>query len=289
VDRTVDRDPEGAFERLHAARAGALEALVIADTRGVAGGARARRLFDGLVGGPVDARDVAAGRRRWLVSIGLLARAGRRHRITPLGRQVLGAHAAEVYEIRKRIEDLFEDEREADADRAFVMEAILEVEEAPGPRLRAGVGGARVEGPLDLPAGLVRAYSAGLELPEGVIERAAAALSAGKHLILAGPPGTGDPVPSDPCEEVPGLTTANRRSEGLAPGAWGRSSAPARKAIESTTSVLDTGRMRKSCSRRNSWKMARWAAGRASTCGRSAVRYASTISTVTACSGSAVL
>ena len=69
------------------------------------------------------------------------------------------------------------------------MEAIPEAEEAPC--LRAGVGGARVEGPLELPAGLVRARAAGLELPEGVIERAAAALSAGKHLILAGPPGTG--------------------------------------------------------------------------------------------------
>lgn len=164
---------------LHGSYPGLLELLVIADTRGVAGGARARRLLAGIAPG---ARYATA--RRWLVARGLLARAGGGDRPTPLGRQVLGAEAAEVAEIRKRIEDLFEADREADLAWAEMMEARIEAE-------AGALDPPRWDAPLDLPADLVRAHASALTLPGGLVEQIAAAISAGKHLLLAGPPGTG--------------------------------------------------------------------------------------------------
>lgn len=44
---------------------------------------------------------------------------------------------------------------------------------------------------LDLTADMLRAHLGGLEFPDTLLARVAAALSSGKHLLLAGPPGTG--------------------------------------------------------------------------------------------------
>src|SRR5262249_53347771 len=107
------------------------------------------------------------------------------HRITPLGRQALGAHAAEVVEIRKRIEDLLEEEREADLDRADILEALLGDDLPPS---LPGIHNCQSRG---LTVEAVRAHAAALSLPDGVIERAVAALTSDKHLLLVGPPGTG--------------------------------------------------------------------------------------------------
>jgi 5-methylcytosine-specific restriction enzyme B len=183
-------DAERLFAALHAEHHGLVEILVLADTRDLGGPAR-MRLVAGLAG--VGPRGAVARRRR-LVDLGLLTRASGAHQLTPLGRQTLGAHGAEVRQIRQRIEDLLEEEREADVARADVLEALLDDEAVEAARAAPAAPPARVHAvhaPVALSAESIRAHAAPLELPAGVIERAAAALSSGKHLLLVGPPGTG--------------------------------------------------------------------------------------------------
>jgi hypothetical protein len=187
----ADPDPERLFERLHATYLGLLETLVLADTWGLGGPAARRRLFDALVKrgvarGP-HAPVAAASRRRWLRSLGLLEPTGSEPALTPLGRQVLGAHGAEVTEIRKRIEDLLEDEREADLAVAEAMEDLHDDEGAPLPSRPTPLAKDRV----DLTAASLRPHLAHLDVPDSLLERIGAALSSGKHLLLVGPPGTG--------------------------------------------------------------------------------------------------
>jgi 5-methylcytosine-specific restriction protein B len=208
----ADPDPEHLFERLHATYLGLLETLVLADTWGLDGPSARRRLFDALLGRGVEraprAPVVAASRRRWLRSLGLLEPTGAAPALTPLGRQVLGAHGAEVTEIRKRIEDLLEDERDADLAVAEAMEDLHDDDEVvttgtPPPNPRLGAGASPPTGPsplpppprsgerIDLTAASLRPHLAHLDLPDSLIERIGAALSSGKHLLLVGPPGTG--------------------------------------------------------------------------------------------------
>lgn len=188
----ADPDPERLFERLAATWAGLLEALVLADTRGIEGAA-SQRLLPRLLGRRWSTPAQLVFRRNWLISLGLLERRGDRSALTPLGSQVLGGRAAEVAEIRKRIEDLLEEDAEADLARA---EALEEDPDEPAP-ISAVIAREPDEPPawssdrLELGAGLVRPYTGSLELPEALLARAAAALSAGKHLLLVGAPGTG--------------------------------------------------------------------------------------------------
>lgn len=209
-------DPAALFEQLHASYLGLLEALTLADVPGLQDGARAGRLLAALIRRPWQGRSQPELRKNWLRSLGLLVprdSAGRADAVTPLGVRVMDAHADEVAEIRKRVEDLLAEERLADVERAEALawpagaedaagaEAPVEGAEAPAPvedaapgraeEARAGMpprwGAAR----LELDADLLRPELRGLELPARLIERLCAALSSGKHLLLTGPPGTG--------------------------------------------------------------------------------------------------
>jgi 5-methylcytosine-specific restriction enzyme B len=185
-------DPELLFSRLHARFEGLLEMLVITDTRDVAG--REQGLLEGLIGRHWRTAEPVASRRGWLRSLGLvvsLAGAGG-DAITLLGRQVLGTHAAEAREIHKRIEDLLEEERAADLAFADAFEdaadeALADLVRDGGPRIESPAPGR----PLELDVAAVRPHLGALELPDALIARACAAIVAGKHLLLVGPPGTG--------------------------------------------------------------------------------------------------
>jgi 5-methylcytosine-specific restriction enzyme B len=190
----ADPDPERLFEHLNAAYAGLLETLVLADTWGLSGPAQRRRLLAALCErAPDTGKTRERPRRRWLVALGLLSRAGATHAITPLGMQVLGAHAAETAEIRKRIEDLLDEEREADLAFAEAMEGDPVADEPPaeGPAATPAPAHPASAEPLSLTAASLRPHLDHLDLPDALLARIAAALSSGKHLLLAGPPGTG--------------------------------------------------------------------------------------------------
>lgn len=218
----TSRDPAQLFQRLHEVYRGLLEALVLADTPGLVGPRAGARLFAGLVDARCRTANQRSFRRNWLLSLGLASLCAGLDVVTPLGRQVLGAHAEEAAEIRRRIDDLLEEQFEEElasaearalesseppepvneedevaalADAEPAREARLATRAgAPSPSLRGGEP--RLPPPalwadrIELTPAAARPHLA-LELPRAVLDRACAALSSGKHLLLVGPPGTG--------------------------------------------------------------------------------------------------
>jgi MoxR-like ATPase len=184
------RDPLSLFEMLHENFVGMLELLVITGTLGRAGMSRANALLIALLGTTWTSKNQAGFRRNWLLSLGATERNDDGDALTALGRDLLGRHAAEADEIRARLDDLIEaegpeleDEGEQDVAEAWLVKP-------PAPE---GVPSAWGSERLDLVAAQVlpQLEKARLRLPTGLVERAAAALSCGKHLLLVGPPGTG--------------------------------------------------------------------------------------------------
>lgn len=114
----LNPDPERLFERLRAGYTGLLETLVLADTTGISGPAQQQRLLEGLLSRQWRTPSQLRFRRNWLLSMGLVDRTEQGDIPTSLGRRILEARAAEVIEIRKEIEDLFEEELEAELARA---------------------------------------------------------------------------------------------------------------------------------------------------------------------------
>src|SRR5690606_22512783 len=116
--------------------------------------------------------------------------------------------------IRQRIDDLVTDAEvvEPDDEEALPIDNI-----APGlDELRPDV---RVKPPawdadrVDLSAQRLLSRERGLELAPATLARAAAALSAGKHLLLVGPPGTGK-------TELAFAISEAARAEGYCAGAY---------------------------------------------------------------------
>jgi MoxR-like ATPase len=173
-------DAEALFARLDAAYVGLLEVLVLVDAGAVRSAAGALPLFEGLVGRRYHTADPVAHRLGWLTAIGAVERGVSGVVPTPLGRQILGERRAEVAELRRRIDDLLDEAREVDAEVADAIGLDPDLADRAPPEPAA-----------ILDPAAVRAHAGHLDLPAGTVERATAALSAGQHLLLVGPPGTG--------------------------------------------------------------------------------------------------
>src|SRR5262249_43718748 len=136
-----------------------------------------------------------------LLSLGLVDRTEAGDTVTPLGRQVLFGHAADVVEIRRRIEDLLDEqfEEQLASVEGLVPEAgelededeVLALSDGPGAEDAGLLPSAWWSDRVDLNAARVLPHLSALELPEVILDRICAALSSGKHLLLVGPPGTG--------------------------------------------------------------------------------------------------
>ncbi len=119
-------------------------------------------------------------RRNWILSLGLTERTREGDRLTPDGDAVLHKHEDEAGELATVIEELL---RGSDDEADPIIEETeddddTEVAEWNSPH-------------LDLRADAAEQHLGQLRLPARVLEQACAALSAGKHLLLVGPPGTG--------------------------------------------------------------------------------------------------
>jgi len=110
-----------------------------------------------------------------------------------LGRALVGQHESEAAGLRKRIEAFIESEGpELEGEDGETEDDAAERWVRPVPRDEDAPTAWSSER-LDLKAEHVRPQVDKLRLrfPDGLAERAAAALSSGKHLLLVGPPGTG--------------------------------------------------------------------------------------------------
>ena len=186
------KDASEVFDRLHAAFIGMLEPLVLAE-RAPLDGPHTQQLMRKLLDVDWQSRNQVNFRRNWLLSLGLTDRQDDGDHLTALGRATLARYAVEAAAIRTRASELVDVERSDDA--AADDDASLAASEVPpgldAPTLTAidepsAWGAERV----DLRAEHVAPFAQELVLPANTIERAVAALSAGKHLLLVGPPGT---------------------------------------------------------------------------------------------------
>ncbi len=190
-------DAVALFERLHRTFSGVLETLVITGELGTASPASTKRILEDVMHVDWKTPNQTAFRRNWLLSLGLTDRKARGDVLTARGREVLRQHAAEVSPMRADVAAILA----VEPDLAIPIETEDEesVEEEPdaGAAPVANVVRLTTAPPswdadrLDLRPAMLDEHLAGLRMPSSVLEQACAALSAGKHLLLVGPPGNG--------------------------------------------------------------------------------------------------
>jgi MoxR-like ATPase len=192
----VSRPPRVLFERLHSVYTGLLELLVIIKALRRAGTAVLRDLLPVLIGKDWKTGNQVAFRRNWLLSLGATDRHDDGDELTKFGGEILAGHTDEVAKIQSRLDEIL-------AERGLVLEGD-ESEHGedddngivdPGKTIT--VTGMPVapsawdDTTLDLTPEGAAPFTQHLELPDGVMAQACAALSAGKHILFVGPPGTG--------------------------------------------------------------------------------------------------
>lgn len=183
------------FDRLHAAFIGMLELLVLASDVPPVGGKQTQQRMRALLDVEWTSPNQFNFRRNWLYSLGLTDRHDDGDYITDLGKETLERYAQEVSGVRERIGLILDEQGPDEDDETDTKATSADVPEvAPGldaPTLASsGEPPAWNEEVVDLRAEHVAPFAKDLVLPPHTIARAVAALSAGKHLLLVGPPGT---------------------------------------------------------------------------------------------------
>lgn len=185
---TNDRDLT--FELLEAHYVGILDLLAMAERNPHLGIDRANKVLAELLDVNWTGPNQLTYRLNWLSCLGMIVTDVDGFRLTEAGRAALQRHAVRATQIRTRLDalpDLIpEPEIDIEDDSPYVdpdlPPPLPAVEETP-PHWS--------EDTLDLRAPQIHAELGRLRLPSVLLEQACAALRAGKHLLLIGPPGTG--------------------------------------------------------------------------------------------------
>lgn len=168
------------FDFLVEAYTGVLELVVMISVMGDFGTADSDGLRD-FLGATWRTAHQVSYRRGWLLSLGLTERVGGRDHLTATGEAALARHAEEAASILARLPN-------RNAPEATIEEVPDDpdaVEEL-APDL--------ADTPLVLTPDLVTPPLGTFRPPPRVLAQCCAALSAGRHLLLVGPPGTGKTV-----------------------------------------------------------------------------------------------
>jgi len=190
------RDAGELFDRFHATYQGMLDLLVVAREVGHVRSDHALELMRRLLGVEWRTPTQVSFRRNWLVSLGMLDRTDEGDTLTAPGNAAVERHKEQADQIATRLLEVLEeigpqsDELGTDSEEEERDDGV-----APGFDVRKPA--AQVEPTawsadrVDLAADKLAARLGGLTLPTSTIAALAAAISAGKHVLLVGPPGTG--------------------------------------------------------------------------------------------------
>ncbi len=170
-----ERKPSVLFELLNDAYSGFLEMLAIAKSSGSFGSAESVAHFKQLLEVDWGTANQVNYRRNWLLSLGAFERDEGDDALTHFGNELLSLHEGELAGIEEKFNALVED---ASPDEASLPEPVESVR-APS-----------WDSELELSVAAIEKHS-DLKLAPEILQRAAVALCARKHLLLIGPPGTG--------------------------------------------------------------------------------------------------
>lgn len=184
LDWLGDPDVAVLFDRLHARFLGMLDLLALAEVSGRITRDLGLSVLSGLYDRSWESHAQVNFRRNWLLSLGLTDRRGDGDHLTAAGRAALERHRAEADRISQEIRRLLAD---VDPTVAGTGNDGVDVVPTTDDDVRAPAGWTADH--LDLSAEMIDPGR--LRLPPGVLEQCCAVLSAGKHLLLVGPPGTG--------------------------------------------------------------------------------------------------
>ena len=179
-EQVIEEDDEQLFDLFVARYTGFVETLVLLQARGPAAAEALLEPMNELLDTDWQKLPQILRRLGWIAALGLARKTAAGHILTAAGESALERHAEEARQVREAVAPL-------QADTGTPIDHIAppddddaddDVEERRSARLR-----------LDAP--LIAPFLDGLSLPAGFMERATTALTAGKHLLLTGPPGTG--------------------------------------------------------------------------------------------------
>ena len=167
-----------------------LELLVLAEIAPTLPTARVRPVLCSVLGTTWQTDNQVGFRRNWLLSMGLTERTGKGDAITEAGAKVLAAHANESEDVRAALREALvapeaetpegpEDDAEADPDRADDADSAT----------AKPVGSLWAH--LDLTSKTLASHLGKLKVDPRLLDQLASAVSAGKHILFVGPPGTG--------------------------------------------------------------------------------------------------
>ncbi|MCK6503539.1 AAA family ATPase [Myxococcota bacterium] len=191
----VEPGARALFEVLNERFIGILEPLVLAEVAPALPRARVHAVLREVLGTEWKTGNQVDFRRNWLLSLGFTERTAAGDAITAVGAEVLAAHADAAEDARAAIrealaapevpqpgDDLTGDDVEGEAGEA---------EPGSGPATPPSAAPGWRSEQVDLSARTITAHLGRLRLDDRVVQQLAAAVSAGKHVLLVGPPGTG--------------------------------------------------------------------------------------------------
>ena len=190
-------DADLLFDRLERTYSGVLETLVITAELGPASPSATKRILEDLLDVTWSSVNQTAFRRNWLLSLGLTDRHARGDVVSERGLAVLAARGEEVDRLRSEIAAIVADEpdlaiaAEVDDEEIPAVDDTTPAALSPAPMTPPAAPPSWDADRLDLTTAILGEHLAGLRMPAAVLEQACAALSAGKHLLLVGPPGNG--------------------------------------------------------------------------------------------------
>ena len=186
-------NPENAalFERFHAEFTGMLELLVLAEIAPTLPTSRVKHALCAVLGTEWKTDNQVGFRRNWLLSMGLTERTAKGDAITAVGTAVLAVHIDEAEDVRAALREALAAPADEPPDEPEDEEEDIE----DGSVVAAESGSSKPAGSLwahlDLTAKTLASHLGKLKVDPRLLDQLASAVSAGKHILFVGPPGTG--------------------------------------------------------------------------------------------------